>query len=54
VGSIGTLFALFVVGYLLGVWTACLVLHQRQDDDEVGSDGVPGLTIDPFFVEGAE
>lgn len=36
-GSIGALFALFVAGYTLGVWTACFVLRQRQSDYEDAS-----------------
>jgi hypothetical protein len=30
VGVIGVVFALFTVGYVLGVWTACLVLKSSQ------------------------
>jgi hypothetical protein len=29
-GVMGVAFALFTVGYLLGVWTACMVFKQRQ------------------------
>jgi hypothetical protein len=29
-GFIGFVFALFTVGYVLGVWTAGLVFRQRQ------------------------
>ena len=35
-GSIGALFALFVAGYILGVWTACFVLRQGQTAYEDG------------------
>lgn len=37
-GVIGVVFALFAVGYILGVWTACLVVRQPQRAYE---DGVP-------------
>jgi hypothetical protein len=40
-GSMGTLFALFVAGYLLGVWTACIVLRRGQRDHEDGAIGIP-------------
>ena len=33
-GSPGLMFALFVVGYLLGVWAACVVLRQGQKEYE--------------------
>ena len=29
-GVMGIVFALFTVGYVLGVWTACLVLKSSQ------------------------
>jgi hypothetical protein len=29
-GVMGVVFALFTIGYLLGVWTACLVFNQPQ------------------------
>jgi hypothetical protein len=32
----GLVFALFSVGYILGVWTACLVLRQPQGEYEEG------------------
>jgi len=34
-GVVGLLFALFSLGYIVGVWTAMLVLqrHQQGDDD---------------------
>lgn len=34
----GLVFALFTVGYMLGVWSACLVLKQPQGQYE---DAVP-------------
>ncbi len=37
-GVVGVVFALFTVGYILGVWTACLVFRQPQRAYE---DGVP-------------
>jgi hypothetical protein len=37
-GVVGVVFALFTVGYILGVWTACLVFRQPQRAHE---DGVP-------------
>lgn len=33
-GSLVLVFAMFASGYLIGVWTACLVLRQRQNDDD--------------------
>jgi hypothetical protein len=52
VGSVGTLFALFVAGYLLGVWTACVVLRQGQGADEDGSQMAAGQLFDPSGAEG--
>jgi hypothetical protein len=46
-GSVGALFALFVTGYLLGVWTACLVLRQGQSGYEEGSPSTPVRLFDP-------
>lgn len=37
-GVMGLVFALFTVGYILGVWTAFVVLRQPQDKYE---DAVP-------------
>ena len=34
---VSLVFALFTVGYVLGVWTACLVLRQPQKDYEEGA-----------------
>jgi hypothetical protein len=49
-GVISLVFALFTVGYILGVWTACLVFRQPQRAFEESSqrragDGAPGLAI---------
>jgi len=33
----GLVFALFTVGYILGVWTACLVFRQPQRAYEEGA-----------------
>ena len=36
-GTLNAVFALFTVGYILGVWTACAVFRDRQkayEDDE--------------------
>lgn len=35
-GVVGLVFALFTVGYVLGVWTACLVFRQPQRAYEDG------------------
>jgi hypothetical protein len=47
VSLIGLVFALFTVGYILGVWTACLVLPQTQREYEDGAQvrrfGVPAM-----------
>jgi len=37
-GVVGVVFALFTVGYILGVWTACLVFRQPQ---RVFEDAIP-------------
>ncbi len=37
-GLAGVVFALFTAGYIIGVWTACLVLRQPQ---RVYEDGMP-------------
>lgn len=37
-GSMGALLALFVSGYILGVWTACFVLRQGQRAYEDGQE----------------
>jgi hypothetical protein len=48
VGIVGLVFALFTVGYILGVWTACLVFRQPQPAYE---DGVPAaLSSVPVVV----
>src|SRR2546422_11641004 len=42
-GVMGLVFALFTIGYILGVWTACLVLRQPQRQHEEGdSEAVSG------------
>jgi hypothetical protein len=38
VGIVGVAFALFTAGYILGVWTACLVFRESQAAYE---DGLP-------------
>jgi hypothetical protein len=46
----GVVFALFTVGYILGVWTACMVFRQPQRAYE---DGAPGaLSGTPVIVLG--
>jgi hypothetical protein len=35
---VSAVFAVFTVGYILGVWTACLVFRQTQRESE---EGVP-------------
>jgi hypothetical protein len=35
-GLMSFVFALFTIGYILGVWTACLVFRQPQRDYEDG------------------
>ena len=40
---ISLVFALFTVGYILGVWTACAVLRQPQRAYE---EGAPWLATD--------
>jgi hypothetical protein len=38
VGLLGIVFALFTLGYILGVWTGAMVFQQRQHTYE---DAVP-------------
>jgi hypothetical protein len=46
----GVVFALFTVGYILGVWTACMVFKQPQRAYE---EGVPvALSSAPLIVLG--
>jgi hypothetical protein len=40
-GFLSVVFALFTVGYILGVWTACLVFKQPQRAYEEGAYGLP-------------
>jgi hypothetical protein len=35
-GLMSIVFAIFTIGYILGVWTACLVFRQPQRDYEDG------------------
>jgi hypothetical protein len=35
-GLMSFVFALFTIGYILGVWTACLVFRQPQREYEDG------------------
>lgn len=37
-GLAGLVFALFTAGYILGVWTACLVFKEPQGAFEDGLD----------------
>jgi hypothetical protein len=37
-GLAGVVFALFTSGYIIGVWTACLVLKQPQ---HIYEEGIP-------------
>jgi hypothetical protein len=49
-GVMGLVFALFTVGYILGVWTAFLVLRQSQGQYE---DAVPvRVSTTPVIVLG--
>ena len=52
-GLMSLVFALFTIGYILGVWTACLVLRQSQRTYEEGAhwratDGAVALTRTPI------
>jgi hypothetical protein len=51
-GVMGYVFALFTVGYIVGVWTACLVFRQPQRAFE---DGTPfsKLTAPVIVLEAA-
>jgi hypothetical protein len=40
-GLISFVFALFTIGYILGVWTACLVFRQPQREYEDGRHASP-------------
>lgn len=46
-GVVGPVFALFTVGYILGVWMACLVFRQPQRPYE---DGVPAMEGEDFLA----
>src|SRR5450759_1066490 len=46
-GVVGPVFALFTVGYILGVWMACLVFRQPQRPYE---DGVPATEEEDFLA----
>jgi hypothetical protein len=35
-GPMSVVFAIFTIGYILGVWTACLVFRQPQREYEDG------------------
>jgi hypothetical protein len=35
-GPMSIVFAIFTIGYILGVWTACLVFRQPQREYEDG------------------
>jgi hypothetical protein len=50
-GSIGALFALFVAGYILGVWTACVVLRQGQGTYEDAPQSAATQLLDPSGLE---
>jgi hypothetical protein len=45
---------LFVAGYLLGVWTACVVLRQGQGAYEEGAQTAAGQLFDPSGREGRQ
>jgi hypothetical protein len=40
-GLMSFVFALFTIGYILGVWTACLVFRQPQREYEDGRHASP-------------
>jgi hypothetical protein len=42
VGALGVIFAVFTLGYILGVWTSAMVFRQRQRGYE---DAVPVKVI---------
>jgi hypothetical protein len=48
-GFVGVVFALFTLGYIVGVWTALLVTKQSQrayeDGDAVPVSGVPVIVL---------
>ena len=45
-GSVALLMAIFIAGYFVGVWTACVVLRQPQRAYEDGlSRSVPARSI---------
>jgi hypothetical protein len=49
VGIVGLLFALFTTGYILGVWTACLVFRQPrrayEDGGPIAPSSVPVILL---------
>ena len=41
-GLLSLIFTLFTIGYILGVWTACMVFRQPQRSFE---DGMPAIGL---------
>ena len=53
-GSVGVVFALFTLGYILGVWTALLVTKQPQGAYEEGAvSDVPVIVLHRAAVTAA-
>jgi hypothetical protein len=50
VATVSAVFALFTAGYILGVWTACMVFRQPQGAYEEGATG--SLSSTPVIVLG--
>ena len=48
---VSLVFALFTIGYVLGVWTACLVFRQSQREYE---EGAPWQVADRSHVRVAD
>jgi hypothetical protein len=45
-GATGVLFAIFTLGYIAGVWTACIVFRQPQGEyEEAVVPTVSGLPL---------
>ena len=51
-GLMSFVFALFTIGYILGVWTACLVFRQPQREYEDGRHASPMVLARVPIVDG--
>jgi hypothetical protein len=45
--ALGFIFGLLTIGYVAGVWTACVVFRESQSTYE---DGAPALRASPVYA----